>query len=95
MPSGEESIPELINLRKEEEVPPPSSPKRAQHSTTLELDKKMTAPAETSNSSYPHSKGKTKTRMAVVATPKMDIERQVDYLLMPPPVDTTLNAQRP
>ena len=46
VPSGEESIPELINLREEEEVPPPSPPKQAHCPTTLGLDKKMTAPAE-------------------------------------------------
>ena len=33
--------------------------------------------------------------MALVASPKMYIERQVDHLLMPPPVDTTLIVQRP
>ena len=54
VPSGEESIPELINLREEEEVPPPSPPIRAHCPTTLGLDKKMMAPAETPNSSYPH-----------------------------------------
>ena len=94
VPSGEESIPELINLREEEEVPPLSPPKRAHHPTTLGLDKKMIAPAERPPIP-PISKGKTETRMALVATPKVCIERQVDHLLMPPPVDTTLIVQRP
>ena len=44
--SGEESIPELIDLREEEEVPPPSPLKRAHHSTTLELPEKTAAAAE-------------------------------------------------
>ena len=96
VPSGEESIPELINLREEEEVPPPSPSKRAHCPTTLGLDKKMTAPAERPPiPPTPILKGKTETRMALVASPKMHIERQVDHLLMPPPVDTTLIAQRP
>ena len=43
----------------------------------------------------PISKGKTEMKMALVATPKMCIKRQVDDLLMPPPVDTTLIVQRP
>ena len=42
----QESIPELIDLREEEEVPPPSPPKRAHCPTTLGLDKKITTPAE-------------------------------------------------
>ena len=94
--SGEESIPELIDLREEEEVSPPSIPKRAHHPITLGLDKKMTAPAERPPiPPTPISKGKTEMRMALVATPKMHIERQVDHLLMPPPVDTTFIVQRP
>ena len=35
--SGEESMPELIDLGEEEEVPPPSQPKRADRPTTLKL----------------------------------------------------------
>ena len=94
--SGEESIPELIDLREEEEVPPSSPLKRAHHPTTLGLDKKMTVPGERPPiPPTPISKGKTEMRMALVATPKMHIERQVGHLLMPPPIDTTLIAQRP
>ena len=44
--SSNESIPELIDLGKEEDVPPLLPPKRANRPTTLELDKKMTSPAE-------------------------------------------------
>ena len=73
VPSGKESIPELIDLR-EEEVPPPSPPKRAHHPTTVGLDKKMTAAAEGPPiPPAPISKGKTEMKMAPVATPKMRI----------------------
>ena len=37
--SGEESMPELIDLGKGEETPTPSQPKRADHPTTLKLHK--------------------------------------------------------
>ena len=43
----------------------------------------------------PISRGKTEMKIAPVATPKMCIERQVDHLLMPPPVHTTLFVQGP
>ena len=96
MPSGKESIPELIDLREEEEVPPTSPLKWAHHPTTVGLDKKMTAQAEGPPIPLaPISKGKTEMKMAPVATPKMRIERQADHLLMPPPVDTTLIVQMP
>ena len=39
--SGDESIPELIDLREKEEVPPPSPPKKANHPTTLGLHKNI------------------------------------------------------
>ena len=67
------------------------STKKGTPPTTLGLNKKMTAQAEGPPiPPTPISKGKTETKMAPVATPKMCIERQVDHLLMPPPVDTTL-----
>ena len=44
--SSDESIPELIDLGKEEDVPPLLPPKRANHPSTLGLDKKMIALAE-------------------------------------------------
>ena len=44
--SGGESIPELINLREGEEMPPPSQPKRANCPTTLELHKKIAVTSE-------------------------------------------------
>ena len=39
--SGEESMPELIDLGEGEKMPPPSQPKRADHPTTLKLPGKM------------------------------------------------------
>ena len=43
---GEESIPELIDLREGEEVPPPSLLKKANHPTTLGLHKKIAVTSE-------------------------------------------------
>ena len=44
--SNDESVPELIDLGKEEDAPPPSlPPKRVKHPTTLGLDKKMATTA--------------------------------------------------
>ena len=44
--SGEESMPELIDLGEGEEMPPSSQPKRANHPTTLELHGKMVVTSE-------------------------------------------------
>ena len=44
--SGEESMPELIDLGKGEETPTPSQPKRADHPTTLKLPGKMVTTSE-------------------------------------------------
>ena len=44
--SGEESMPELIDLGEGEDMPPPSQPKRANHPTTLELPGKMVVTSE-------------------------------------------------
>ena len=117
--SSDKSVPELIDLGKEEDVPPSLLPKKANRPTTLGLDKKMAAPAERPPIPPPHfSKGKAET--PPVATPEANIEaeevpkeqiiyindnadpsplslleRQVDCLLMPPPVNTTPIVQRP
>ena len=119
--SSDESIPELIDLGKEEDAPPSLSPKRVKRPTTLGLDKKMATTAEGSPIPPPSfSKGKAGKRTTPVAAPEVNIEakevpkeqiiyidndadlspmslleRQVDCLLMPPPVDTTPIAQRP
>ena len=44
--SGDESIPELINLREGEEIPPPTLLKKAYRPTTLELHKKIVVTPE-------------------------------------------------
>ena len=44
--SGEESIPELIDLREGEEVTPPSLSKKANHPTTLGLHEKIAVTSE-------------------------------------------------
>ena len=44
--SGDESIPELIDLREGEEVPPPSLSKKANHPTTLGLHEKIAVISE-------------------------------------------------
>ena len=119
--SSDESVPELIDLGKEEDVPPSLPPKRVKCPTTLGLEKKMATTAGRSPISFPHfSKGKAGKRTTLVAAPEANIEaeevpeeqiiyiddnadpsplslfeRQVDCLLMPPPVDTTPIAQRP
>ena len=102
--SSDESIPELIDLGKEEDAPPSLPPKRVKHPTTMGLDKKMATTAEgTPIIPPPFPKGKAGKRTAPVAAPEVNIdpsplsllERQVDHLLMPPPADTTSIAQRP
>ena len=119
--SSDKSIPELIDLGKEEDAPPSLPPKRVKCPTTLGLDKKMATTAEGSPIPPPlFSKGKAGKRTTPVAASEANIkveevpkeqiiyidddadpsslsllERQVDCLLMPPPVDTTPIAQRP
>ena len=44
--SGEESMPELIDLGGGEEMPPPSQPKRADRPTTLKIHRKMATTSE-------------------------------------------------
>ena len=56
--SGEESIPELINLREGDEVPPPSLSKKADHPTTLGLHEKIVVTSEKVPAfSFPPSQG--------------------------------------
>ena len=104
--SGEESIPELIDFREGEEIPPPSQPKRANCPTTLG---KLPA------FSFPPLQDHTKTLLTAAPetcpeevpeeqiiyidddtdpAPLQLLERQVDSLLMPPPSDTTPMAQK-
>ena len=53
--SSDESIPELIDLGKEEDAPPPLPPKRVNHPTPLGLDEKMATTAERSPIPLPPS----------------------------------------
>ena len=114
--SGEESIPELIDLREGEEVPPPTLLKKANHPTTLELHRKIAVTSEKLQAfSFPPLKDHTKPFPAAAPkicpgevpeeqiiyidddadpAPLQLLERQVDRLLMPPPSDTTLMAQK-
>ena len=57
--SGDESITELIDLREEEEIPPPSPPKKANHPTTLGLHEKIAVTTEKPPAfPFPPSQGK-------------------------------------
>ena len=102
--SGEESIAELIDLR-EEEVPPPSPPKKAQPPATLRLpvssfpplkDHIMTLPDATPEI---HPEEVPEEQIIYIdddadPSPLQLLKRQVDSLLMPPPSDTTPVAQK-
>ena len=71
--SSDESVPELIDLGKEEDTLPSLPPKKANRPNTLGLDKKMAAPAERPPIPPPlFSKGKAKT--PPVAAPEVCIE---------------------
>ena len=71
--SGEESIPELIDLREGDEVPPPSLSKKANHPTTLGLHEKMAVTSEKLPAfSFPPLKDHIKTLPA--AAPKIHPE---------------------
>ena len=75
--SSDESIPELIDLGKEEDAPPSLPPKRVKCPTTLGLDKKMATTAEGSLiTPSPFSKGKAGKRTAPVAAPEVNIEAE-------------------
>ena len=75
--SSDESIPELIDLGKEEDAPPSLPPIRVKHPTTLGLDKKMATTAGRSPISPPHfSKGKAGKRNTPVAAPEVNIEAE-------------------
>ena len=73
--SSDESIPELIDLGKEEDAPPSLPPKRVKYPTTLGLDKKLATTAEGSPIPLPpFSKGKAGKRTTPVAAPEVNIE---------------------
>ena len=81
--SGEESIPELINLREGEEIPRPSQPKRANHPTTLELHEKIVVTSEKLPAfSFPPLKDHIKTLPVAAreSCPEEVPEEQIIYI---------------
>ena len=104
--SGEESIPELIDLRDGKEMLPTSQPKRANCPTTLgklpafsfpplqdHIKTLLTAAPETCPEEVPEE------QIIYIdddtdPAPLQLLERQADSLLMPPPSDTTPMAQK-
>ena len=97
--SGEESILELIDLRKEE-VPPPSPPKRAQRlpvSSFPPLKDHIRTLPDAAPEIHPEEVPEEQIIYIdddVDPSPLQLLERQVDSLLMPPPSDTTPVAQK-
>ena len=81
--SGDESIPELIDLRKEEEVPIPSPPKKANCPTTLGLHKKIAVTTE-KPPVFPFHPPKENAKTLLVAAPGVHTEEvpeeQVIYI---------------
>ena len=63
--SGDEPIPELIDLREEEEVPPPSPPNKTNHPTTLGLHKKMAVTEKPPVFPFPSPKENAETLLVV------------------------------
>ena len=81
--SGEESIPELIDLREGEEVPPPSLLKKANRPTTLRLHKKIAVTSEKLPAfSFPPLKEHIKTLPAAAPEihPEEVPEEQIIYI---------------
>ena len=77
--SGEVSIPELIDLREGEEVPPPTLLKKANHPTTLELHEKIAVTSEKLPAfSFPPLKDHIKALPA--AAPEVCPEEQIIYI---------------
>ena len=94
--SGDESMPKLINLRDGENA---TTPQRAQHPETL----KLTALSATGTQPEvaPETSMKEVPEEQIIyidddaePTPLQFLEKQVDSLLMPPPVDTAPVAQK-
>ena len=97
--SGDESMPELINLRDGENATTPPPSQRAQHPETL----KLTALSVTGTQPEvaPETSVKEAPEEQIIyidddaePTPLQLLEKQVDSLLMPPPVDTAPAAQK-
>ena len=97
--SGDESMPELIDLRDGENTTTPPPPKRVQCPETLKLTAlgatgtQLEVAPETSMKEIPEEQIIYIDDDAE-PTPLQLLEKQVDSLLMPPPVDTTPMAQK-
>ena len=81
--SGEESMPELIDLRKRKEMPTPSQPKRADRPTTLKLHQKIATTSEKLPVfSFPPLQDHTKTLPAPTheTCPEEVPEEQIIYI---------------
>ena len=97
--SSDESIPELIDLRDGEDTPTPSPSRRVQHPGTLNLPALNTAKAPPETVPEVQSAEVPEEQIIYIdddaeLTPLQLLEKQVDSLLMPPPMDTTLAAQK-
>ena len=97
--SGDESMPELINLRDGENATTPPPSQRVQRPETL----KLTALSATGTQPEvaPETSVKEVPEEQIIyidddaePTPLQLLEKQVDSLLMPPPVDTAPAAQK-
>ena len=71
--SGDESIPELTDLREDKEVPPPSPPKKANHPTTLGLHEKIAVITE-KPPGFPFPPPKENAETLLVAAPGVHTE---------------------
>ena len=97
--SGDESMPELINLRDGENTTTPPLSRRVQRPETLKLTAlgatgtQLEAAPETSMKEVPEEQIIYIDDDAE-PTPLQLLEKQVDSLLMPPPVDTAPVAQK-
>ena len=97
--SGDESMPKLINLRDGENTTTPPPSKRVQHPETLKLTAlgatgtQLEVAPETSMKEVPEEQIIYIDDNAE-PTPLQLLEKQVDSLLMPPPVNTAPVAQK-
>ena len=104
--SGEELIPKLIDLGEKEEISPPVSLQKAQHPALFRLPIVPFLPPENLRKTVPEAAREVIQQQVpeeqiiyvdddADPTPVQLLERQVDSLLMPPPVDTTPLPRRP
>ena len=97
--SGDESMPKLINLRDGENTTTPPPSKRAQHPKTLKLTALGATGTQLEVAPATSMKEVPEEQIIYIdddtePTPLQLLEKQVDSLLMPPPVDTAPAAQK-